>query len=138
MHSCYDKEHMKRFFGGTLNEEELLAFAEHLSICSVCSEVLSDTFDESACVMPTIDFAERVRRQISGSKKKEFRRYCVEVAVSVCAACAAVFLLAAQVDRTPSVLEVIKPTNIVHQIDKAFSIFSNNILLEVDNFDKEK
>lgn len=102
--SCSQNNELERFLAGELTPEEEAAFAEHLAKCPQCCEAMvqllefpSLKLEEAASfeflqeLEPPAGLSENIVREMLRQKRREFRQYCVRVAVSSAAAVAIVF-----------------------------------------------
>jgi len=86
-----NKYNLQRFQAGTMPEDELIEFADHLLICDCCQSELIEGFeDECANISPPSGLSESILHEVNARKSSEFLKYCVKVTA---AACFALFIL---------------------------------------------
>lgn len=130
---------------GILNEEDLLAAAEHLASCTKCALNLADILEKHGLEKVPAGFTEEVKIKISQKqteKKIQFVFYSFRVAVAACAAIALVFLGAFRVPASlQSGAHRLKPADngVVDTITSRLKNFSQQVVnLEAFYHEKEK
>jgi len=98
MNQACDKNNLRRFISGDMQDNELIAFAEHLLICERCNAALAESFeDDSEAISPPAGFSESVLRKAKANSRSAFLKYCVKVSAAACFALVILFSGAFQI-----------------------------------------
>ena len=156
--SCSQRDELERFLAGELTPEEEAQFASHLADCPECCEAMAQLLETPSPGLeqspayaaltdlePPAGFEETVIRELLRRKQREFRRYCMRVAVSGAAAIAIVFFSGANTAWERSAPEITEPVSVSDRIRqkeafaKAVREFSlSDFCMEVLTHAKEK
>ena len=98
MNQVCDKNNLKRFLRGDMQENELIAFADHLLCCEHCNAALAESFEgDSDGLLPPCGFSESVLRKARANNRSAFYKYCVKVSAAACFALVILFSGAFQI-----------------------------------------
>ena len=85
MHQFCDKNTLIRFFAGDMQENELIAFSEHLLCCDYCKEAFTeDLAGNNKALSPPNGFSELILRKAKANSSSAFFKYCIKVSVAAC------------------------------------------------------
>lgn len=156
--SCSKNDELKRFLAGEMTPEEEAEFAGHLAQCPECIEAMSSLLEDPTPeleeapafvhlteIEPPAGISESIIREMLRRKRREFRQYCIRVAVSGAAAIAIVFASFTTIGIEMSAQQFTEPMTLSEQMEqeeafaKAFREFSlSEFCMEVLSHAKEK
>ena len=156
--SCSKNDELRRFLAGEMTPEEEAEFAGHLARCPECIEAMSSLLEDPdpeleeapafvhlTEIEPPAGISESIIREMLRRKRREFRQYCMRVAVSGAAAIAIVFSSFAVINVETNARQFTEPMTLSEQMEqkeafaKAIREFSlSEFCMEVLSHAKEK
>ena len=98
MNQVCDKNNLRRFLSGNMQESELVIFSEHLLCCEQCMEALAENAEDThETLSPPAGFSESVLRKTKINNRSAFLKYCVKVSAAACFALVILFSGAFQI-----------------------------------------
>lgn len=84
---------IKKFKDGTLDDENLVLIAEHISSCEKCADLIANSFNFDELLEAPLGFEEEIENKIKNKKKDniQFMFYSFRVAMVACIALIVVF-----------------------------------------------
>lgn len=134
---------IEEFKDGSLDDSELIQVSEHICICNICADRLSNSFEEIDLLEVPLGFGEEVKNKIKDSKesKRDFIFYSFKVGIAACIAIVFMYSNILGFVAGNGIKKNIKTSNfsVVTSINNRLSSFSQKMInMEVFKHEKEK
>lgn len=130
MSEHFSKDTIYKFKNMLLEEEQLLAVAQHMASCEKCANAIANSFDKEELLEVPLGFEEEIKKKIKSKseRKREFIFYSARVAIAASIALVIVF---------SNVLNMLNDTLKLDSLNARTSSVINSVNNNIDSLSKK-